>query len=515
MEERSGGKKRWVILVCICVVLAAAAVIGVLLIRNFSRKESYQAYVAQGQRYLEQEDYENAIAQFELALAENPDSEEAYVNLYYALTGAGYDIRAQLLLEKGVSKLGSARLELLLNRFLETKETDAGPEGETAELTQEEKSLRSGKTTLDVSALRKFQNYTFEEYEREYGTGAAEAEGEGCRVTYSDVGAVFHYGEDAMESTGEPAADAVPDRIEIEDLSLIFRNFRDVLLYDRLCSLMGRRANAADEGNGFVIRFTYRDLGLQLTCDENGNIGGDDTCLLTLPEQTDGEAEEVEGVVLDAVTGQGLDGAEILMTSAETGAEYEAESGSDGFYIIEIPDGTYELRISRDGYYDFEDEVTVEDGMLQEDQEFALSSELAEGEIRIVLTWGANPRDLDSHLVADSLSSRNHLYFGRSTLTSQGETLAELDLDDRNGYGPETTTIYNSGESYYFGVHRFAGTGSLSSSGAEVTIYMPGQNPVTVQVPQGDGDFWSVCRIENGQVNLINEITEEMPDWWD
>lgn len=101
MEERSGGKKRWVILVCICVVLAAAAVIGVLLIRNFSRKESYQAYAAQGQRYLEQEDYENAIAQFELALAENPDSEEAYVNLYYALTGAGYDIRAQLLLEKG------------------------------------------------------------------------------------------------------------------------------------------------------------------------------------------------------------------------------------------------------------------------------------------------------------------------------------------------------------------------------------------------------------------------------
>lgn len=514
MEENNSKTKRLAVIICICVALAAAAVIGILMIREHSRKENYQAFAEQGQRYMEQEDYENAVAQFELALEENPNSETAYVDLYNALMGAGYNIRAQLLLEQGIEKLESPLLELLLNRLLEDKESS--PEGEQAALTEEERQARSADTALDISALQKFRSNTYRDYEKTYGQGTVTAENGGCTVVYSGVDAVFRYDADSMDRQGRaPEESAAPKSIEIGDLGLIFRNFQDVLLYERLCTVVGRIVSVSTGENGSELSFTYRELEIRLTCDENGNLDGEDTCVLLPPEGAGDAGQQMEGAVIDAVTGEGISGAEIRLTSKDTGKEHEGESERDGSYSIEIPNGDYEIEITCDGYIDFEDEITVEDGEADSGQEFILSPELSEGEIRIVLTWGSNPRDLDSHLVADSLGGRNHLYFGQKKITNGGKTVAELDLDDTNGFGPETTTIYDAGGSYYFGVHHFSGMGSLSSSGAEVTIYLPGQSPVTVQAPQGSGYFWSVCRIENGQVTLIDEITEQIPDWWD
>ena len=86
--------------------------------------------------------------------------------------------------------------------------------------------------------------------------------------------------------------------------------------------------------------------------------------------------------------------------------------------------------------------------------------------------------------------------------------LAELDVDDRNGYGPETTTIYADG-SYRFRVNDFTNSGDIAESGAEVKIYLPGQaQPTVFTVPDGEGNWWDVCWIENGKITPINSIGE-------
>jgi len=81
---------------------------------------------------------------------------------------------------------------------------------------------------------------------------------------------------------------------------------------------------------------------------------------------------------------------------------------------------------------------------------YALSETMTQLDgMRIVLTWGGRPNDLDSHLVfADS-----HIYFNRKFDGNH----ARLDIDSRSGYGPETITIDQrlAGVRYLYAVHTF------------------------------------------------------------
>ena len=68
--------------------------------------------------------------------------------------------------------------------------------------------------------------------------------------------------------------------------------------------------------------------------------------------------------------------------------------------------------------------------------------------VRIVLNWGERPYDLDSHIVFPG----NHVYFSEMSGTD-----AQLDVDDVNGYGPETITLSpkREGWRYVYAVHDY------------------------------------------------------------
>ena len=142
--------------------------------------------------------------------------------------------------------------------------------------------------------------------------------------------------------------------------------------------------------------------------------------------------------------------------------------------------------------------------------------------MRIVLTWGENPRDLDSHLVGPGVNGgRFHIYYGDRSYYQDGsydsddsKYAAELDYDDRTSYGPEVTTIYKmtSGD-YYFYVHDYTnGDDSTSTemgmSGATVKIYRgSAKKPLAVySIGAGEqGTIWNVCKISidsSGSVNV-------------
>ncbi len=91
--------------------------------------------------------------------------------------------------------------------------------------------------------------------------------------------------------------------------------------------------------------------------------------------------------------------------------------------------------------------------------------------IKIKLTWGQNPRDIDSHLFTPS---GTHVYFGnQGSLTSA--PFANLDVDDTSSYGPEVVTINRlMVGTYFYGLDLYAGTGTMTASPTQVELNIGG-----------------------------------------
>jgi uncharacterized protein YfaP (DUF2135 family) len=129
--------------------------------------------------------------------------------------------------------------------------------------------------------------------------------------------------------------------------------------------------------------------------------------------------------------------------------------------------------------------------------------------LRVVLNWGSSPLDLDSH----TAFPERHIYFEKRT--GPARTDANLDVDDTDGFGPETITIEkkHAGEAYVYAVHDFTnrnapGSNGLSNSNAKVMVYI-GQSLVrSYYVPRGTGNLWTVFRITpEGEFQDINTLS--------
>ncbi|MCU1796721.1 tetratricopeptide repeat protein [Pectobacterium polaris] len=128
--------------------------------------------------------------------------------------------------------------------------------------------------------------------------------------------------------------------------------------------------------------------------------------------------------------------------------------------------------------------------------------------MRIVLTWGEKPADLDSHLIYPG----NHIYFSHK----KGRD-ANLDVDDTDSFGPETITIDKKrlGESYIYAVHDYsngdkANSLALSASSAKVFVYVGSSQVRSYSVPLNKtGNIWTVFRLNpNGDFEDINAVGE-------
>jgi len=127
--------------------------------------------------------------------------------------------------------------------------------------------------------------------------------------------------------------------------------------------------------------------------------------------------------------------------------------------------------------------------------------------LRIVLTWGISPRDLDSHLSFPN----NHVFF-----SAKNGTKTNLDVDDTTSYGPETITIEKKldGQRYVYAVHDYSNSSSLNStamgkSHARVEVYV-GQTMIRSYnaKPNKSGTAWVVFGIdEEGAFHDIDQYT--------
>ncbi|HAJ1625723.1 TPA: tetratricopeptide repeat protein [Escherichia coli] len=127
--------------------------------------------------------------------------------------------------------------------------------------------------------------------------------------------------------------------------------------------------------------------------------------------------------------------------------------------------------------------------------------------MRVVLSWGEKPFDLDSYLIFPG----GHIYFD-----SKEGTDANLDVDDTDSYGPETVTISKKhfGESYIYAVQDYSNKGLpnsnyLSASKAKVFVYVGSSLVRSYSVPAGKrGNIWTVFKLNpNGEFEDINSVT--------
>ncbi len=143
---------------------------------------------------------------------------------------------------------------------------------------------------------------------------------------------------------------------------------------------------------------------------------------------------------------------------------------------------------------------------------------LAANQFRVILNWGENPRDLDSHLTGPAAdgTSRWHVYFSSRT---NGD-MCGLDVDDTTSYGPETVTCPRTAATtlrpgiYRYSVHHYAGTGNIGTASAVVRLEL-GNGQVFNYTPPaaaytGSGNVWTVFEITvnaDGTINLANVNT--------
>ncbi|MBR6675747.1 MAG: carboxypeptidase regulatory-like domain-containing protein, partial [Clostridia bacterium] len=241
-------------------------------------------------------------------------------------------------------------------------------------------------------------------------------------------------------------------------------------------------------------------------------------------EGEEGDEGAASGKVMNSLTGEGEDGVTLEFlpdwnNKSETAeAVASTTSDSDGDYEIELPIGNYTVRASKEEFTTSYFNIIVIPDETTDNQNGVITPVLGEGEgdnYLITLSWGANPRDLDSHLVGPLTNGGTfHVFYSDKSKYDGDIEVCNLDYDDTSSYGPEHITLVTLTDgAYYFYVHKYAGTGEIPTSEARVTIERGNTLVAVYNVPTSlaAARYWNVFAIKDGQIIVSNTITES-PD---
>lgn len=158
----------------------------------------------------------------------------------------------------------------------------------------------------------------------------------------------------------------------------------------------------------------------------------------------------IVGQVLDATDATPIAGATVTVVS--TGMTTTTDSSGD-YSFNDVPAGTQTLEASATGYVTATTSVDVIDGDTV-NKLIALSPVSTEA-ITAVLTWGAVPADLDLHASGPDgggSGGRFHAAFFDQTPVPH----VQLDIDDVDGFGPETMSfkVSSVGGAFVAGTYR-------------------------------------------------------------
>lgn len=237
------------------------------------------------------------------------------------------------------------------------------------------------------------------------------------------------------------------------------------------------------------------------------------------------------GTIYDVLTGKSVPGLTLYIRSginiSNGNVSTVLKTDNKGNYKTPLlPAGNYSVQIVDERALDNEDSrymsstfsIKILGDHSIPNQDGFVSNGLRFDQLRIVLKWGATPRDLDSHLVGPGANDdRFHTWFGNYNYKVNSKMYANLDLDDTTSYGPETTTIYEMSPGVYtYLVHDYTNRNSsestaLGNSGAYIEVYLGNSSVAayTFYVPNQPGTLWTVFSFDSttGKIIPLNKMS--------
>lgn len=521
MREKKS--KKIIVLLIVCgLLLVAAVTAGILLIRRGLNQETYKEEIATAEKYVAAAQYEDAIVAYENAIEAVPEEEEAYLGLADVYLNQEKVSLAKSTLEKGYTYSKAPTIldmlngikdgSLLVNRF------DQNQEKETME-------KRRGQFGWNTAFLQRLENFTYSDYSDEYGAWpdiVKVAKGE-VKVVHDDLAATLYYSDTSKDDTivddrkNRPDETGMPEKAELDSLDLIFDNFAAPVTLEQLQAISSSTVEPVTTDERTYVQLRTGSVIINIETDASGTVQSANAwneVLLPDANQNRSTRGVLSGVVVDAVTGEGVPEADLVFEGQEDSSHTgEASTDSQGAFSVELDPDVYDVTITADGYVMETFEFEMEKDRNYSGEQFIISPELAAGAARIVLEWGSEPQDLDSYLSGSSDNNGSvFVSYYRKTASSGGETIAELDVDDTNGYGPETITLYDLNGVYRYTVVDFRTTSTLQEYGATVKVYLPGQTqPEVITVSPGANveNIWEVFELDHGKLNILNRAGDE------
>jgi hypothetical protein len=241
--------------------------------------------------------------------------------------------------------------------------------------------------------------------------------------------------------------------------------------------------------------------------------------------------------------GTTLTGTNVTVECWGSGWRNSVQVGTDGRFCIAVPNGyAYTCKVGdTSGWIAQSDWVTgtatspvvqfpvdtCPAADCQEISAFTFASPI----MSTTLTWGENPRDLDSHMVGTGV----HVWYSDKAkdMSTKGSLNAApyiaLDTDDVTSYGPEVTTVMPSvaDGKYCFFVHLFSGTGDINQTSTDqfgnakvATVTVTGNGVAqTYTAPSGSPSiYWRVYTVEfaagqivSGSFTAVNDYVLDEP----
>lgn len=518
--NNSGSGRTKITLIILSVLLVAViAVVAGLLITSQMKEKSYTEAVSKAEKSLAANNYEDAIIQYKKAIAAKPEEVDTYIKLAEVYVVQNDTSMAKAILRKGYDVTKSAKISHMLSQIEGQSLVATIENGEKTPEVKVDLAVASKNIGWNTSFIQKIEQYDFDTYKEDFGlTSQITKDSDGfLEVVHSGIDATFYYRNTADnadivdDSRRTPNAEGMPEKISLNSLNIIFRNYEGGVKLSRMQMLVGEKIRPKTADGRTYIEMPLGDCLMRIETDKDGNIVSYNPwneILLLNANQKKTKDGYLSGVVLDAVTGAGINGATVSCEATSASAKSESvRTDVSGAFSVELEPGTYNIVISADNYVEETFPFVIEEGKSYSGEQFVLSPELSMGTARIVLEWNAEPQDLDSYLdgQTDGGASVN-TSFSHKTASSAGNKLAELDLDDVDGYGPETTTLYDLNGKYTFTVADFRRTGTMAQYGATVKVYLPGKQPQTITLSSMSGvtDIWVVCEIDHGELKVIN-----------
>jgi len=226
---------------------------------------------------------------------------------------------------------------------------------------------------------------------------------------------------------------------------------------------------------------------------------------------------DLVGCVENAV-GRRIADARVMAVGSDYIGSSSAISNQLGEFTIPVREDSRVLLTARRGGNSNTMVVNTGTTMATLDQCLVLGNDSSSTTIK--LSWGANPADLDSHLIANDLVGTNatiHVYYADETAVIN-DIVIDLDVDDTTSFGPEIITIpdFPAAGTYQYFVHHYSGTGNIVTSPARVELQLIDETYIfTSEQANGDPNLeaWHVFNlVVTEDMNVSVETVQQLVD---